>query len=62
MERRAFLGMVSSALVHQGEIDDFGGCMVEVVARAAGGSARHLVRCLYTGDTAHVHPVSVRPL
>lgn len=59
--RKAFLAFVSPQLVHPGggAADD---CMVEVVARATGGSARDLVRCLYTRDAAHVHPSSVRPM
>lgn len=42
-----------------GTTDD---CVVQVLAEAKGGSARTLVRCLFTRETAHVHPVAVRSL
>ena len=60
-DRTAYLGKVSAHRIHPGEglTDD---CMVEVIARPHGGTARAVVRCLFTREVAHVHPVSVRPL
>jgi hypothetical protein len=46
--------------VHQDHTTD--DCIVRVVAEARGGSARTLVRCMFTGEHHHVHPSSVRAL
>jgi len=59
--RRAWLAHVPGYRIH-GEGDDTPEtCMVVVIARATGGDARSLVRCMGTGTTAHVPAASVRP-
>jgi hypothetical protein len=59
--RTAFLALVQSTCLHPGaDYDD--DCMVEVVARPHGGSARAVVRCLYTHTTGHVPAQAIRPI
>lgn len=57
--RLAIVGRVTRGLVCKGYARD--DCFVEVIALPAAGSARALVRCLYSGVTAHINVASVRP-
>ncbi len=57
--RRAWLAHVPAYRIH-GD-GGAGMCPVVVIARATGGDARSLVRCMGTGTTAHVPASSVRP-
>lgn len=57
-ERSIVLGWVPAGRVHPEETTDR--CIVEVIAQATGGSARSLVRCLFTRRTAHVPAAAVR--
>lgn len=57
-ERKAILGHVSAHWIHHDQDDT---CMVEVICLGTGGSARSLVKCLFTGDKAHVPTTSIRP-
>lgn len=57
--RQITLAQINSDRVHDGPClaDE---CIVLVMATAVGGTARTLVRCLFTNTVAHVHPSSVR--
>lgn len=59
MDRTAILGRVPTHTLHgEGKYDD-DECMVEVIAQAVSGSARTVVRCLYTREVFRVHPSAV---